>query len=292
MGKISRALDRAARTDDTRAAGRPETGRTGQHPVTVGATVSPPAAGPDRPRPQRAVLSAGQWDPRLSRAVTEIGPVVESLRTLRTRILHPADGRVPRSVLITSASPGEGKSFLCAGLGIILAQGVDHYSLMVDCDLRRPALHKMFGLRADMGLSNFLRDGQPLASLLMPTGVDALSLLPAGPPPVNPSELLGSESMIRLVDELEGRYDDRVILLDSPPLPAASETAILARRVDRVVLVVRWGVSRREHIRRLIDQVGPEKIVGVVFNAHRATVLDTRVFGDYGYGYYYDRPDD
>ena len=100
---------------------------------------------------------------------------------------------------------------------------------------------------------------------------------------MNPSELLGSGSMARLIEELENRYDDRIILLDSPPVQAASETAVLARNVDGVVLVVRWGGSRREHLHKLVELIGPERIVGVVFNAFESNILDNKIFGSYEY---------
>ncbi len=234
-------------------------------------------------------VQLGRWDDRLAQATATTGPVAESIRTLRTRILHPATGRVPRSILVTSASPGEGKSFICANLGISLAQGVDDYCLLVDCDLRRPAQHIMFGLSNKAGLADYLQHKKKLSELMVPSGVDKLSILPAGPLSINPAELVGSASMTGLVDELEGRYDDRIVILDSPPLNAASETAILARHVDGVILVVRHGLSRREHVKALVETIGRDKIIGVVFNAYKTNALDAKVFGYYEYqhNYYY-----
>ena len=236
------------------------------------------------------VLERGDWDERLMLATAATGSVSESFRTLRTRILHPESGKPLRNVLVTSASPGEGKSFVCANLGISFAQGLDHQGLLVDCDLRKPSLEKLFGLPNERGLVNYLRDNEDLSSLITDVGVDKLRILPAGPPPVNPAELLGSEMMEQLIRELGSRYDDRIIFFDSPPLQAASETAILAKYVDGVVLVVRWGAGRREHIKSLVELVGREKIVAVVFNAYKSNMLDDKVFGsyEYKYNYYYD----
>lgn len=232
----------------------------------------------------------GKWDDRLILATATTGPVAESIRALRTRILHPYAGKAPRSLLITSASPGEGKSFICANLGISLAQGVDNYCLLVDCDLRRPMQHTLFGLSNKSGLADYLQHKKKLSELLVPSGVEKLSILQAGPRSINPAELLGSASMTSLVDELVKRYDDRLVLLDSPPLHAASETAILAQHVDGVILVVRYGASRREYVKTLVDAIGREKIVGVVFNAYKSNMLDSKVFGYYEYqqNYYYD----
>lgn len=286
MGKVSKALDKASQADTApvRKSGRPQdnmAARVESSPSPKHEAI-PSSSGPESPVP-----ASGSWDERLSLATTVSGPVAESFRTLRTRILHPADGKIPKSLLVTSATPGEGKTFICANLGIALAQGIDTHGLLVDCDLRKPALHSLFGLPVERGLVNHLRDGDDLAQMIIPSGVETLSLLPAGPPPVNPAELLGSANMTRLVDELESRYDDRIILLDSPPMQAASETAILAQQVDGVVLVVRWGGGRREHVQKLVDRIGRDRIIGIVFNAYRENVLDAKVFGYYEYQHDY-----
>ncbi|MBW2329087.1 MAG: CpsD/CapB family tyrosine-protein kinase [Deltaproteobacteria bacterium] len=233
-------------------------------------------------------LERGDWDERLTMATALTGPVAESFRTLRTRILHLESGKAVKNVLVTSAVPGEGKSFVCANLGLSFAQGLDQHGLLVDCDLRKPSLGKLFGLSNKRGLVNYLRDNEDLSSLIKDVGVDKLRVISAGPPAVNPAELLGSDTMEKLIEELGSRYDDRMVLFDSPPLQAASETVILAKHVDAVVLVVRWGASRREHVKSLVELFGREKIVGVVFNAYRSNILDNKIFGSYEnqYDYY------
>ena len=243
-------------------------------------------AGRERPEPAKKVsrvLEQGSWDERLIKATGVSSSVAESFRTLRTKILHPESGNPIRKVLVTSAVPGEGKSFVCANMAVSFAQGVDHHALMVNCDLRKPSLEKMFGLSNDEGLVNYLRDKTEIGSLITEVGVNKLSLLPAGPPPVNPAELLGSDRMEQLVDELAGRYDDRVVFFDSPPLQVASETAVLAKYVDGIVLVVRWGASRREYVQSLVEQLGKSNIIGIVFNAYKSTIVDNKVFGSYEY---------
>ena len=234
-------------------------------------------------------LERGDWDERLTLATALTGPVAESFRTLRTRILHLESEKPIKNVLVTSATPGEGKSFICANLGLSFAQGLDYHGLLVDCDLRKPALGKLFGLSNERGLVNYLRDNEELSSLVTDVCIDKLRIIPAGPPAVNPAELLGSETMKELIEELGSRYDDRIVFYDSPPLQAASETAILAKYVDAVVLVVRWGAGRREHVKSLVELFGREKIVGIVFNAYKSNVLDNKVFGSYEnqYGEYY-----
>lgn len=227
------------------------------------------------------------WDERLQKSVLLSGQAVENFRTLRTRILYPAEGKPPRSLLVTSAAPGEGKSFVCANLGILLAQGIKEHSLVVDCDLRNPSMHNLFGLKNDTGLVDYLANRYELPEVIVKTGADKLSLLPAGPIPENPAELLGSARMLHLARELVGRYEDRIVILDSPPLQAAAETAILAKHVDGVVVVVRWGGSRREHVRELVELVGREKIIGVVFNSRKVSKIESFLFGNNKDKYYY-----
>ena len=290
MGKVFKALQRAneAAIVETEAAQAPGEFSTAPGPAPRRSEPAAPAP-PTAPVGVAGQWNLGRWDDRLVLATATTGPVAESIRALRTRILFPSSGKIPRTILVTSASPGEGKSFICANLGISLAQGVDNYCLLVDCDLRKPMQHTLFGQSNVAGLSDYLSHRKPLPDLLFPSGIEKLSLLLSGPHPINPAELLGSAAMSRLVDELAQRYDDRIVLLDSPPLYAASETAVLAQHVDGVVLVVRSGAARREYVKALADAIGRDKILGVVFNAYRATMLDYRVFGYYEYqkSYYY-----
>jgi len=111
-----------------------------------------------------------------------------------------------------------------------------------------------------------------------------LSILSSGKPPKNPAELLDSKKMVSLIEELENRNSDRLIIFDSPPIQAASETDILAKRVDKVILVVRWGYARREHAKQLVEMLGRDKIIGVVFNAFEMSRLESKLQGYY-YGY-------
>nr|WP_321466504.1 CpsD/CapB family tyrosine-protein kinase [uncultured Desulfobulbus sp.] len=291
MGKVFDALKRADEAEDSAEKVYKPVAETSSaqidHPEP--AQRVQPETRTSRPSEPRREL--GKWDNRLVLSTMTTGPIPESIRSLRTRILFPGEGPVPRSILITSTAPGEGKSFISANLAISLAQGVDNYCLLVDCDLRRPSQHELFGLSNKAGLSDYLQHKKRIQELLAPSGVDKLSILPAGPPPINPAELASSGAMIGLVDEISQRYDDRIVLLDSPPLHSASETAVLAQHVDGVVLVVRHGSSRREYVKALVDTIGREKILGVVFNAYKATLLDYKVFGYYEYqqDYYANR---
>ncbi|THB72269.1 MAG: polysaccharide biosynthesis tyrosine autokinase, partial [Desulfobulbaceae bacterium] len=209
-------------------------------------------------------------------------------KIVRSRILHPREDRVPpRTIMITSATPGEGKTFISANLGISIALGMEHYSLMVNGDLRRPSLASMFGHYEDRGLVDYLRDHRELPSLIQKTSVEKLSLLPSGKPPVNPAELLGLSRMRDLVEELRNRYEDRIILFDSPPLSVASETSVLAHLVDGVIIVVREGGAGNVAVKKLIEEVGKKRIIGIVFNGHTTNILERSLIRGYGpYGSY------
>jgi protein-tyrosine kinase len=231
----------------------------------------------------------GKWNERLFKAVNEDLVMPEVFKLLRSQILHPLNKRpVPRTLLVSSAAPKEGKSFVVANLGVSIAQGLDQHCLLVDCDLRRPSLTQMFGLASNRGLVDHLRDHADLGSLICKTSVSKLSMLPSGKPPVNPAELLGSARMRELHDELAGRYNDRLIIFDSPPVQVASESIVLAGMVDAVIVVIRQGGAGKAHIKQLLDTIGKERLLGVVFNAQRSNIVERSLMKGYG-GYYQQR---
>ena len=227
-------------------------------------------------------------DERLVTVTASSSSVTESFRRLRNTILHPPKGKPARSILVTSALPEEGKGFVCANLAIIMAQGMEQHALMVEGDLRRPTLAGLFGLDNDRGLVNYLQDGEDISTLIKDTGFKKLSIIPSGPPPINPAELLDSTKMSAVIEELVKQYHDRFIIIDSPPMTAASETVVLSKYVDGVILVVRWGRSRREQVKELVELMGKEKIIGVVFNAVELNLLESKLQKRYqGYYNYY-----
>ena len=212
---------------------------------------------------------SGKWNDRLVQAVNLSNEVVESFRILRSKILMShQEGPTIRTIMVTSVLPQEGKSFVTANLGVVLAQGVDQHSLLVDCDLRLPTLAGLFGIFYNRGLADYLKNKTDIATLICKTSMDKLSVLASGVPPVNPAELLGSDRMNELVCELSTRYPDRFVIFDSPPLKVASESMVLAQAVDGVILVVRQGISSRLLIREAIESIGREKIIGVVFKSY------------------------
>lgn len=225
------------------------------------------------------------WDEKLQEIITGNSKQVgESIRMLRTKIFYPDSGEPPRSILVTSAIPGEGKSFISANLGVSISQGFEKEALLVESDLRRPSLSKFFGLRSSKGLVDYLQNGTPVEQLIQQTSMPKLSLLASGKPPKNPAELIDTHKMASLIKTLVDQNPDRLIIFDSPPIQAAPETDILAKRVDKVILVIRWGYARREHAKQLVELLGRDKILGVVFNAFEMSRLESKLQGYY-YGY-------
>jgi exopolysaccharide/PEP-CTERM locus tyrosine autokinase len=190
----------------------------------------------------------------------------EQFKILRTNLLFPESGKTPRSLLVTSAVPGEGKSFVAANLAVSVAQHVNWNVLLIDCDLRRPSIDKQFGYKNVSGLSDYLANKTALESLLLKTGIDNLTILPAGKMPHNPSELLSSERMAALLEEVAARYHDRLIILDSPPPKLTAESGALARYVDGILVVVKYGSTPKDSVTELIGKLGRDKILGAVVN--------------------------
>jgi exopolysaccharide/PEP-CTERM locus tyrosine autokinase len=205
----------------------------------------------------------------------------ELFRALRSKILFPLDGRLCRSIMVTSATSGEGKSFVAANLAVNMAANVDQHVLLMDCDLRAPCVHRKFGFRNVKGLSNYLANGLSLQSLLLKTGINKLTLLPAGTPPDNPAEILSSAKMEQLLDEVMERYEDRTIIIDAPPPLVVPDTSAIAKKVDGILLVVQHAKTDYALLEELIAEVGQEKIIGAVINQ-----CNMRSSHKYGYSRY------
>jgi exopolysaccharide/PEP-CTERM locus tyrosine autokinase len=213
----------------------------------------------------------------------------EQFKILRSNLLYPVSGNPPRSVMVTSPLPGEGKSFVASNLAISVALNINRHVLLMDCDLRRPSIHTRFGFDELPGLSDYLSRGVSLQDLLVRTSVDKLTILPGGESPDNPSELLSSERMSEFIKEATERYHDRLIILDSPPPTMTAESSVLARWVDGVIIVVQQGKTPCESVLDIIGRIGRDKIIGGVMNHYEQ--ISSRYYGKY-YGKrkgYYDK---
>jgi capsular exopolysaccharide synthesis family protein len=193
-------------------------------------------------------------------------PAAEAYRTLRTNLTFAALDNPIETLVITSAAPGEGKSTVLANLGVAMAQG-ERRTILVDGDLRRPGLHEIFGVANDRGLTTMIVEEAALGDPpLVDVGVDNLWLVPSGPLPPNPADILGSRKMEAAIAALKGRAD--VVLFDAPPIVAVTDAVVLGTKVDGVLLVMCAGRTRREHAQRareLLERVHV-RIVGAVLN--------------------------
>ena len=214
----------------------------------------------------------------------------ESFRSLQTSLLLATAGQPPKFILFTSATPSEGKTTTASNLACILAQG-EARVLLVDADLRRPSIHHRFGLTGKLGLTTVLAGTSMLEDALQRVPeLPNLDVLPSGPVPPFPTEMLSSESMRSLFEKLGAIYN--YVIIDSPPILSVTDAVILARIVDAVVLVVRHGKSNKNIMRRTRDLLvrSGAPMAGLVLNAVDLNSPD--YYGYYGYtGYSYGSMD-
>ena len=212
-------------------------------------------------------------------------PVAESYRHLRTNIHLTRRDDAPQTMLVTSADEGEGKTTTVANLAVAFARSGKR-TILVDGDLRRPTMAKMFGVRFKPGLHEILAGEATLADCIQKSPVDDLLLLTSGTIPQNPAEYLGSDQMRKVVEELKEQFD--IVLFDAPPVLAVTDASVIATQVDRTIMVVSSGKTPSQDFDRAIetfDAVGV-KVFGVVlnnFNPRRAYGAGGR---SAGYGYY------
>lgn len=214
----------------------------------------------------------------------------EAFRALRTSLLLTMTGKPPRFILFTSATPSEGKTTTASNLACILSQG-DAHVLLIDADLRRPNVHHRFGLTGKLGLTSVLAGAATLQeSLQRVPELPNLDILPSGPVPPFPSEMLSSETMRALLEKLGAMYN--YVIIDSPPILSVTDGIILSRFADAVLLVVRHGKSNRNVMRRTRDLLvrSGAPTAGLVLNAVDHNSPD--YYGYYGYaGYSYGSMD-
>jgi protein-tyrosine kinase len=191
-------------------------------------------------------------------------PISEAYRTLRTNLDFAGLDRALKTLAVTSAGVAEGKSTTLANLAVVSAQA-GRQIILVDADLRRPMLHQVFGLDNSTGLTTMMMGSDALdAPPLRDTGIEGLSVLTSGPLPPNPAEVIGSRRMEEIIATLAGRADQ--VLFDTPPVIAVTDAAVLATRVDGVLLVISAGHTRRDYARTAVQRLQQinARVVGAV----------------------------
>ena len=213
----------------------------------------------------------------------------EAFRGLRTNILFSSAKHVPQVILVTSSAAKEGKTLISSNLAVAMAQGGGR-TLILDCDMRRPRMNKIFSLPRDPGMSNILVGESSWEAMVRPTPVDKLWFIPSGPIPPNPAELVSSDLMEEIIGQMRGQYDR--IIIDSPPVTAVTDSVALSRLVDGLVLVIKTGVTSRDIINSTVRSLKEinAKILGVVLN-DIPVGKDNYYYYQYYYYYYGDDKD-
>nr|WP_223876505.1 CpsD/CapB family tyrosine-protein kinase [Companilactobacillus huachuanensis] len=213
-----------------------------------------------------------------------ISTISEQFNSIRTNIQFSSVDRNLRSILFTSSAPSEGKSTVSNNVAISWAKQ-DKRVLLIDADLRRPTIHRTFGVSNHLGLSNFLSGTVDLGTIVQPTMVENLFVITSGPTAPNPSELLGSQRINQLFATLSEEFD--CLIFDAPPINSVTDAQVLAAKVDGVVLVVPYKIANKVGVakaKRSLETVHAH-ILGVIMNRMTKDKLEGYYGGEYS-GYY------
>jgi exopolysaccharide/PEP-CTERM locus tyrosine autokinase len=231
-----------------------------------------------------ALAAAGIVSPQAPRS-----QIADQFRVIKRPLINNAMGRGAsvithgNLIMVTSALAGEGKTFTAVNLAMSMATELDYTVMMVDADVARPSIMKVLGLPEGPGLLDLvLDDSSDMSTMLLKTNIDKLTILPAGTPHPRATELLASDAMIRLLDEIANRYPDRIIVFDSPPLLLTTEARVLASHMGQVVVVVQAGRTLQSEVRHALATIEACPVKLMLLN--QARTLSREGYG-YGYGY-------
>jgi protein-tyrosine kinase len=209
-------------------------------------------------------------------------PAAEAYRVLRAQILQRTRGTGSNVIMVTSALPAEGKTLSAINLALTFSREFRHTVLLVDADLRRQSVHEYLGCSGEKGLIDYLADGTPLQELITWPGIEKMTLISGGRLYHESSEMLGSPRMKELISDMKGRYPDRYIIIDAPPVLTGADVLTLAPLVDQVVVVVHAGVTSLEDVKQAVQYLPREKILGFVLN--RSSTDHADYYSEYYYG--------
>ncbi|HEY8904915.1 MAG TPA: XrtA-associated tyrosine autokinase, partial [Rhodoferax sp.] len=251
------------------------------------------------PEPSAPVLTSRRVDLDLD-ALTVAGivnpnsprtEIADQYRVIKRPLIKNAMGRGAsiiangNLIMVTSALPGEGKSFTSINLAMSIATELDNTVMLVDADVARPSIMRMLGLPDGPGLLDMvLDDTLDMSSVLLKTNVEKLTILPSGTPHPRATELLASDAMIRLLEDMAARYPDRIIVFDSPPLLITTESRVLATHMGQIVLVVNAGKTLQSEVKQAVATIESCPVKLLLLN--RASSLFK---GGYGYNYGYSK---
>jgi capsular exopolysaccharide synthesis family protein len=271
MGKVYDALKRAEEQRQQRAQDARAVGEILPEAAAPAAPASParsrrllPGVARGRSRSLPAAETPGTLNKRRIALLQPESFVAEQFRTLRARLDALAPSRPIRTLAVTSALPGDGKTLAAIGLAVVYSMQPGRRVVLVDCDLRKPAVAASLGLRIDAGLAEVLADGAPLEDAIARVEGSELDVLPVRAIPPNPSELLASEGMRKLLETLSGRYDR--VILDLPPTLGLPDAKTVSETCDGVIFVVRADVTPEPEIASALDVLDRRRVLGLVMN--------------------------
>ena len=237
-----------------------------------------------------AISASGLLVPNAARS-----HLADEFRVIKRPLIANAMGRSTTPIangnliMVTSALPGEGKSFTAINLAISIAMELDNTVMLVDADVARPSVLNMLGLPPSKGLLDVLQENSlDISGVLLRTNIEKLSILPSGTPHPRATELLASDVMIRLLDDMASRYNDRIIVFDSPPLLLTTEARVLATHMGQVVMVVNAENTLQAAVKQAITTIQSCPVKMMVLNQVRAEKMDGYGYG-YGYGYGHEK---
>ncbi len=268
--------------------------RTSGHDISGSSNDASPAPTTVRPATQQVTLdldamaATGLLVPTQSRSL-----LANEFRVIKRPLIANAMGKgskpIPNGnlIMVTSALPGEGKSFTAVNLAISIAMELDNTVMLVDADVARPSVLTMLGLPPTEGLLDVVKkDSLDISQVLLHTNIEKLSILPSGTPHPRATELLASEAMIRLLEDMSNRYPDRIIVFDSPPLLLTTEARALATHMGQIVVVVQSGETTQAAVREAVSTIESCPLKMLVLNQATQSASDRYGYGyAYGYGY-------
>jgi len=193
-------------------------------------------------------------------------PEAESYRLLRTKVLQRTRGTGKNVILVTSALPGEGKTITAINLSFTLAREFQHTVMLVDGDLRNQRIYKYLGCPGERGLIDYLAGDSPMSDLITWPGIEKMTLISGGRPYRESAAILGSPRMKELIGDMKTRYPDRYLIFDAPPVLTCADVLTLAPLVDDVLVVVQAGTTQASDVRKALQFLPQEKILGFVLN--------------------------
>jgi protein-tyrosine kinase len=284
VGIIERAAGRLARAET----------RTAVQPAKAAAKASSHVEAPDHSTANRKSASRRiELNLAMLREAGMITPdggkssVAEEFRAVKHNLMHALkktgdSSRPGNLIMVTSALPGEGKTYCAINLAISIAMELDHTVLLVDADVARPSVLNRLDVKAEGGLMDILLEKKlDVADAMLKTNIDTLSILPSGRPHRHSTELLASQAMRTLLHEMASRYSDRIVIFDSPPLLPTTEARVLASQMGQIVMVVEGEKTTQNSLKNALHQIETCPNINLIYNKAKPFRG-----GEY-YGYYY-----